>query len=212
MASGSRKNVTHVTCNKCYTGTVPPAVPSRRDALLDATAAYILRHGVSRLSLRPLAAAIGTKARLLIYHFGSRDALVAAALASILGRIQREFQALQADVPLDRAVLEFWGWATTPANAPYLRLVFEVHGLAPRQPKMFGGYTRGAFDTWRGIVTASLARRVKTARQKEVVATVVIAVVDGLLLDYLATGDRERTTRALKLFLKRLITEEGALA
>ena len=186
--------------------------PSRRDQLLQATAAYVLRHGVSRLSLRPLAAAIGTKARLLIYHFGSRDALVSAALAAILARIQREFESLQANVPLDRALLAFWRWATDPANAPYLRLVFEVHGLAPRQPRMFGGYARNAFVTWRGILTTALARSAKTARQKELVATVVIAVVDGLLLDYLATGDRVRTTRALELFTRRLMQRQGGLA
>lgn len=195
---------------------MPPSksapAPTRRDELLEATAAYILRHGVSRLSLRPLAAAIGTKARLLIYHFGSRDALVSAALAEILGRIQREFQALQAGVPLDRALLEFWRWATDPANAPYLRLVFEVHGLAPRQPRMFGGYARNAFVTWRGILTAALGRYAKTARQRELLATVLIAVVDGLLLDYLATGDRTRTTRALELFTRRLMKGQGGLA
>jgi len=192
---------------------VPRPLPSaRRDVLLEATAAYILRHGVSRLSLRPLAAAIGTKARLLIYHFGSRDALVSAALAAILARIQREFLAMQADVPLNRALLEFWRWATDPENAAYLRLVFEVHGLAPRQPRMFGGYARGAFVTWRGILAPGLARYAKTARQREAVATVVIAVVDGLLLDYLATGDRARTTRALELFTTRLMKAKGAWA
>ena len=48
----------------------------RRDELLEATAAYLLRNGVAGLSLRPLAAAIDTKARLLIYHFGSKEQLL----------------------------------------------------------------------------------------------------------------------------------------
>lgn len=197
----------------CYSRLMRRPIPRpRRDVLLEATAAYILRHGVSDLSLRPLAAAIGTKARLLIYHFGSRDALVSAALAAILARVQREFLAMQADLPLNRALLEFWRWATDPATAPYLRLVFEVHGLAPRQPRMFGGYARSAFVTWRSILTTGLARSAKTARQKELLATVVIAVIDGLLLDYLATGDRVRTTRALELFTRRLMKGQGGLA
>jgi AcrR family transcriptional regulator len=182
---------------------------SRRDALLAATADYILEHGVSQLSLRPLAAAIGTKARLLIYHFGSRDALVAAALGLILERVQRAFLVLPADVPLDRAVLDFWRWATDRKNEPYLQLIFEVHGLAPRQPQMFGGYARGAFESWRRLLTSTLARTANTVGPREIVATSVMAVVDGLLLDYLATGDRVRTTRALKLFAKRFLTADG---
>ena len=37
----------------------------RRDELLEAAAAYLLRRGVADLSLRPMATAIGTSARLL---------------------------------------------------------------------------------------------------------------------------------------------------
>jgi hypothetical protein len=37
-----------------------------------------------------------------------------------------------------------------------------------------------------------------------VVATLVVAAFDGLLMDYLATGDRQRTTKSLLLFLKKI--------
>jgi len=46
------------------------ASPPRREVLLDATIEYMLKRGVAELSLRPLAAKVGSKARLLIYHFG----------------------------------------------------------------------------------------------------------------------------------------------
>ena len=41
---------------------------------------YVLEHGLIGLSLRPLAAALGTSDRMLLYHFGTKDDLVAAVL------------------------------------------------------------------------------------------------------------------------------------
>lgn len=66
----------------------------RRHDLAEAACDYVLEHGVIGLSLRPLAAAIGTSDRMLVYHFGSRDALVAEILerstarsVDLLGRL-----------------------------------------------------------------------------------------------------------------------------
>jgi AcrR family transcriptional regulator len=163
---------------------------SRRDELLEATVEYILEHGVGHLSLRPLAKATGTKARLLIYHFGSREKLIEAALTAALRRVQVQFLESRA------GILEFWQWATAPKNRRYLRLVFEVHGLAPRNPRLFGGYVREAIRSWKAIIVSR--------GHTEVVATLVVAAFDGLLMDYLATGDRQRTTKSLRLFLKKI--------
>ena len=52
-----------------------------RDDLLDRVTDHVLEHGLIGLSLRPVAAAVGTSDRMLIYHFTSRDALVSAVVA-----------------------------------------------------------------------------------------------------------------------------------
>ena len=54
---------------------------ARRRQLLDAAYRYVLDHGLADLSLRPLAAAIGSSPRVLLFLFGSKDGLVAALLA-----------------------------------------------------------------------------------------------------------------------------------
>ena len=54
---------------------------NRRDELLDQVTDHVLEHGLIGLTLRPVAAAIGTSDRMLIYHFGSRDGLVSAVVA-----------------------------------------------------------------------------------------------------------------------------------
>lgn len=47
---------------------------------LEGMAAYVLEHGLNTASLRPLARAAGTSDRMLIYHFTSKDQLVAELL------------------------------------------------------------------------------------------------------------------------------------
>ena len=47
-----------------------------RERLLAAAAEHIAAHGSSDLTLRGLAADIGTSHRMLIYHFGSKEGLL----------------------------------------------------------------------------------------------------------------------------------------
>jgi len=55
-------------------------VSARQEELLDRAYAYVLTHGISDLSLRPVAAAIGSSPRVLLYLFGSKDGLIRALL------------------------------------------------------------------------------------------------------------------------------------
>ncbi|BEL03283.1 TetR family transcriptional regulator [Actinoplanes sichuanensis] len=58
------------------------ASPSARQVeLLEAAYRYALEHGLADLSLRPLAAAIGSSPRVLMFLFGNKDGLVRALLA-----------------------------------------------------------------------------------------------------------------------------------
>ena len=54
-------------------------VLDRRVKLLDEVADYILSNGLADLSLRPLATAINTSPRMLLYFFGSKERLIAEA-------------------------------------------------------------------------------------------------------------------------------------
>jgi len=164
----------------------------RRDELLEATVDYLLRHGMSGLSLRPLAGAIGSKARLLIYHFGSRQQLLTEAMERVRLHVQDGF--LEAG-----DVLEFWKWATDKKNQPYVRLVFEVQGLAMQKPKTYGAYLRGSLENW----ITFLEKRLHGPNRRQT-ATLMVATFDGLLLDYFITGDLDRTTKSLRRFLKEL--------
>src|ERR1700756_264367 len=58
-----------------------PVSSARREELLDRAYRYVLGHGLSAMSLRPLATEIGSSPRVLLFLFGSKDGLVRALLA-----------------------------------------------------------------------------------------------------------------------------------
>jgi len=168
----------------------------RREELIEQALEYFLAHGVAGLSLRPLAADIGTSPRLLVYHFGSKDGLVTAVMEEVQGRIQGSFRSFMTK-PHKTGMLEtFWAWIILPPNLRLLRLMFEVQALALQNPEGYAHYLQGSSSSWLELIEASLP----PSKENRIIATLSAAVIDGLLLEYLSTGDRARTTRALTYF------------
>jgi AcrR family transcriptional regulator len=161
-----------------------PADPHRRTATLAKAADYVLEHGLAGLSLRPLARALGTSPRMLLYDFESKERLI----HEILGEIRRrEAGLLEADV---RSLEDVWRWISAPEREPFLRLFFEIYvgalGSEEAEP-LVRDWLAFLQTRWRPRVDA-------------LTATLMVAVVRGLLLDRLATGDRKRTDAAIRRF------------
>jgi len=174
----------------------------RRDVLLDATIEYMLKHGVADLSLRPLAAKVGSKARLLIYHFGSKDALVSEAMIVVRDRVQKAFATMVENGQghtASQIIRAFWRWTTSNQHERYLRLFFEVQGLALQKPERYGRYLEGAVTTWVEMMAAVLPARMTLAKRRAL-ATLAVSAVVGLLMDYLSSGDKKRASQALEVF------------
>ena len=63
-----------------------PSNPEIRTRLRDQAVDYVLSHGIADLALRPLAKSLKTNARMLVYHFGSREGLMREILAGLRER------------------------------------------------------------------------------------------------------------------------------
>jgi AcrR family transcriptional regulator len=161
-----------------------PVDPHRRAAVLAKAADYVLERGLAGLSLRPLAKALGTSPRMLLYDFESKERLIHEILAEIR---RRETSLLEAEV---RTLDDVWKWIAAPEREPFLRLFFEIYvdalGTDEADPLV---------RDWLAYLQASWHPPVD-----EATATLMVAVVRGLLLDRLATGDRDRTDAALHRF------------
>ncbi len=161
-----------------------PVNPQRKSATLAKAADYVLEHGLADLSLRPLAKALGTSPRMLLYDFGSKEQLVDGILGEIRGREQGLLEAEP------RSLEDVWAWIAAPEREPFLRLFFENYVAAAAR-----GEAEPFVLDWLDYVKTSWRPDADDAT-----ATLVVAVVRGLLLDVLATGDRERAAAALARF------------
>ena len=172
-----------------------------RERLLDQAMEYVAERGMSDLSLRDLAAAIGSSHRMLIYHFDSRAGLVAAIVAR-MERQQRDVLtqlAAECESPTE-LVKRQWVGLIDPALAPFERLFFEVlsHALHGRPG------TEGVLDAmtapWLEVGSEIAAGLGEPMTRDELLLGV--AVVRGLLLEVLASGDAVAPTAALHRFLE----------
>src|SRR5262245_62078955 len=75
----------------------PERTEGPRQRLLDAAIDHVAAHGIGDLSLRELAAAIGTSHRMLIYHFGSKEGLLVAIVDEVEARQRQLFAAFAAE-------------------------------------------------------------------------------------------------------------------
>ena len=172
-----------------------------RDRLRQECLKYFLHHGVANLSLRPLAEAVGTSARMLLHYFGSKEALIAEVMEQLQARLQTAFQELRdSESAAEKDLLpKFWRVLSANTNQSSLRLLFEVQMLAVQNPRRYRRYLGKTSRTWRRLIEAALP----AGKGSNAAATLYNAVVDGLLLELLSTGDLRRTTAALTLFSER---------
>jgi len=170
-----------------------------RAALLERVSAYVLEHGLADLSLRPLARAVGSSPRVLLYHFGSKEAIVTAVLRNIRAQQLAVFDHLRSsDLSTPAAVCRAaWAYMTNSRVLPMLRLFFETYALALRDPERFPGFLEGAVEDWLRFLSEPACCKATDPRRARTLATVILAGFRGFMLDFAATQDRERVGAAL---------------
>jgi AcrR family transcriptional regulator len=179
-----------------------PADPGIRTRLRDQAVGYVMTHGIGDLSLRPLAKALKTNARMLIYHFGSREELMREILAGLReresGRIERWMKSGRKPRTMPEFLRWYWRRISAPQARSAVRLVFELYALALRNPRAYPGVLEEPVAFWPKLVRAMGVE----SEVDEVEATLLLAASRGLLLDLCATSDRRRTGAAMDLLAR----------
>ena len=141
---------------------------------------------------------------MLIYHFGTRDALLRAVLAHARQRQRDVFGDLlrvRPDEPYTETLQ--WAWSTIAGvdGQPYLRMFGQWRESAVHE--LWPDFRRAATTDWIGPLEDGL----RSIGRPEL-ATLVLAVLRGLLMDLDATGDRARADEAFRAFLATLAMSE----
>lgn len=191
------------------TGDAPAPAPERRGRpdskgrLLAAAVEYVAENGMSDTSLRRLAAALGTSHRMLIYHFGSKEGLLAEVVKVIDSRELASIDELERTIPDDPATLtaEFGKRFSDPSRRPYQRLLFEVllHAMQERSPA--SPMMREATDRWLAMLERLAIDGGLSPEEAKPQARLGLAVARGLVMDSLITGEHEQIFAALERFM-----------
>jgi AcrR family transcriptional regulator len=182
------------------TGQAPSA---RRAELLEAAYRYVLRTGLGELSLRPLAAAIGSSPRVLIYLFGSKDelvrALLARARAAELAMLDTLRQTTEREsIGLDVVAEHLWSWLAAEEHRALLTLWTEAYGRSLLDPDgPWSGFAAATVADLLDVLAAAQPAADRDLPTGRALRTLVLATLRGALLDLLATGDVRRTTAAV---------------
>lgn len=137
---------------------------------------------------------------MLIYHFGSRNALLTETVRRARQR-QRDFYgellSPRPDEPYLRTLHRAWLAMTGPGGRPFLSMFGRLRESAEQQ--LWPGFRREATTDW----LQPLEDGLRSVGRSEL-ATLVLAVIRGLILDIEATDDLSRADQAFDDFLTAL--------
>jgi AcrR family transcriptional regulator len=189
-------------------GQVDRSTPTslRREELLERAYTYALEHGLAEMSLRPLAAAIGSSPRVLLFLFGSKDGLI----RSLLARARTDELALvdqvRAEQPggdLAMVVRTTWRWLVDERHRPLLTLWLEAYARSLTEPDgPWAGFAAQTVEDWLSLLAGAQAPDRRRTRVGAAERTLALGVLRGALIDLLATGDVRRNTAAIEAHLR----------
>lgn len=180
--------------------------PEIAEGLLDRCTDHALEHGLPD-RLAPFVQATGTSARMLLYHFGTRDELFLAVLRRARQRQLDHFGALLRVVPGEGYAVTLgraWVGMTGPDGQPFLRMFGQLRERSDLS--LWPGFRRLATTDWLGPLEAGLATIGRSGS-----ATLVLAVIRGLVMDLDATADLARADRAFHELLRALDPDTPSL-
>jgi AcrR family transcriptional regulator len=159
------------------------AMATRREELAEGATDYALEHGLVGLSLRPLADALGTSDRMLLYHFGDKDELITTILRTSNARSVHGIRTLPPSGDLRSAVLQLWRAVSRGDQQRCQRLYVEAAalGLFGREP--YATEVREANAVWTSALADHLARAGIPRAQARRAANLVDVTFMGLSMD-----------------------------
>ncbi len=175
-----------------------------RQRLLDATIDHFASHGIGDTSLRSIAESVGSSHRMLIYHFGSREGLLAEVTREVEAR-QRAVMTATYDegLPPLEAAAKYWE-ETVEATLRHGPLFFELAAHAMQGKPHAATLREELIAAWLPSVV-DLCRAIGIPEdQASAHARLALAGARGLLLDLLVSGDRAEVAQSADL-LNRLL-------
>ena len=179
----------------------------RKEELLERSYRYVLQHGLIDMSLRPLAEAIDSSPRVLLFLFGSKDGLVRELLtrAREAELAMLKTVAEQRHIDLADAAAWLWQWLSDAQHRDLLYLWVEAYGRSLTTPQgPWEGFAESTVRDWLQLLQEHQPEAFRSTAAGAQQRTRILATLRGALLDLLATGETARVTAAVEDELETL--------
>jgi len=178
-------------------------IADARTLLLDRVLTYAATAGVADKSLREIAAGLGTSHRMLLYHFGSREGLLAAVVGAVEAQQRAVLSSLVTQVGPGggpELMLRLWDQVSDPGVRPFVRLFFAAVGMAVQGVPGTQVLLDTLTEPW--LREAGEAARRLGLPIDPAALRLGVATSRGLLLELLAGADAEEVTASYRLFVE----------
>ena len=178
-----------------------PTEPQKKQELLEQCLAAAIEAGALDSSINTIAKRVGTSARMLVYHFGSKQELERQLIGLLEIRLCEKLWSFQsaslegADCPAE-PLLEMWRHLTSSAMYGLLKLTMELNQRA----------IQGDSETQRFIEQESQMwiDSLFNLTSDETTALSLFHLFQGAILDFLTTGNAQRGQQTIKAFTETL--------
>ncbi|OIJ95503.1 hypothetical protein BIV25_20405 [Streptomyces sp. MUSC 14] len=186
-----------------------PVNAEKRTELLLQVVHYLQHHGLAQMSLSPLAESIGTTKRMLLYYFGSRENLLAQALAAARPDAHAMFDDVRDAAGLRAAAQGLWEAMTVGEQSRSIRMLLQLLSLAATDPEQYGSLAADSVEVMVGPVADAYARLGHAPQQARAGATLLVSGLRGLCQDRLVTHDAARTDAAAHRLIRDAVRADG---
>jgi AcrR family transcriptional regulator len=174
-----------------------PADPEIKTDLLVRCLQVVMTKGTFNISIHELAKLAGTSARILIYHFGSKDELDERLIDFLDASLrERFFSLLSKHQDRKGSISQMWGTIIEDAEILNLTLLYASINYKSLQSKTMRKTMEKQTMAWVEI----LRPHVRSDEDAEVLYTLIL----GAMVDVLITGNKDRGRRSLNTILKNI--------
>ena len=151
-------------------------VERKKQQVIEKVAQHLVVNGLTDVGLRTLAAVSDTSDRMLIYYFGTKDALLGEAMQVLAATLAQQLDAALGEHRRPAATLlqEVAALSGSPDFMPVIQLWFEIVGLAVRGQSPYAENAAAVAANWHAWVASRI--------EEEEQATAVFAQIEGRLM------------------------------
>lgn len=178
-----------------------PAQPEKKAELLERCLEAAIQSGSLGSSISAIAKRVGTSSRMLVYHFGSKQALELELVGLLEARLRAEIWpshtgATTQTGSLEDKLLALWHHLIAPDTVGLLRLSMEINQRALHGDAATQAFLEQESQEWLGFLVKLTSN--------EHLALGVFHLFHGAILDFLTTGNQQRGLLSIQAFSRAL--------